>query len=246
MNDHNLDDLIIGEPDSGNKGSKSLLTLVGLILIILIVGVFLAKLIFGGPESGTEVQETELTGIAKPAAPSSSTQAKAASASGAEEIPEELQPIAKETVPANKELTPPKTAKAPSKPQPVEHTAQKRPRPKPETAAPAPVRTVAKSKPKAHKSPRELFAKQKKPKASAPRTAAGEKSYFIQLGSFKRMPDKKFLDKIKAQGYKPVIVKAGPMIKVRIGPYGSYADAKAKLPTIKDQLGISGFVVRKQ
>jgi cell division septation protein DedD len=242
MNDHNLDDLIVGEPDAGGKGSKSLLTLVGLILIILIVGVFLAKLILGGPEAP---QETELTGISKPSAhPTAKT--KAASTSGNEPIPEELRPISKETLPATEELTPiqpSQTAKTPSKPPVVKQTPETKPQPKPRTTASKP---EPKPKPEIQKSPKELFAKQTQSKKSATKTATGSRQYFIQLGSFKRMPDKKFLDKIKAQGYKPIIVKAGSMIKVRVGPYGSYADAKTKLPMIKEQLGISGFVVRKQ
>ncbi|ADV46906.1 SPOR domain-containing protein [Nitratifractor salsuginis] len=243
MNDHNLDDLIIGEPDSGNKGSKSLLTLVGLILIILIVGVFLAKLILGGPDVPQEAQETELTGISKPAA-HPAAKPRQPTASKSEALPEELQPISKETLPSTEELTPihpPVTAKVPSKPHIVKQTPKTQSTPKAKVSVSKP-----KPKPKVKKSPKELFAKQSRNKKPAAKTATGTRQYFIQLGSFKRMPDKKFLDKIKARGYKPIIVKAGEMIKVRVGPYGSYADAKAKLPTIKDQLGISGFVVRKQ
>jgi DedD protein len=241
MNDHNLDDLIIGEPDSGKKGGKSLLTLVGLILIILIVGVFLAKLIFGGPETTQESAETELAGIAKPAShtPAAAPKAKATH----EAIPEELQPIRRETLPSDQELAPIPARKS-------AQTSPRHPLPAPSTSAKPKLKPTAtaqaKAKPKARKSPKELFAQEKKASKSTPKPSAEKKIYYIQLGSFKRRPEQKFLDKIKAQGYKPLIVKAGAMIKVRVGPYASYADAKAKLPEIKEKLGITGFVVRKK
>ena len=253
MNDHNLDDLIIGEPESGGKGPKSLLTLIGLILIILIVGVFLAKLIFSEPETPAEGATTELTGVVKPENRGTAAEAKGPKAQPAEKIPDELKPIAKETLPDSGELSP----IAPSAPHGAQ-TETNRPTPKkkaaPRQAAkpkPAAAKKPApgpKPKPKVKKTrPSELFAKQKaKAKSQTGQPAAGKKIYYIQIGSFKRMPNQKYLDKIKAQGYKPIIVKSGEMVKVRVGPYGSYADAKAKLPVVKEKLGISGFVVRKQ
>lgn len=254
MNDHNLDDLIIGEPESGGKGPKSLLTLIGLILIILIVGVFLAKLIFSEPETTSEEATTELTGVVKPAGQGTTAEAKGPKAQPAEEIPDELKPIAKETLPESGELSPIAPSASPSakaktsRPTPPKAEAARpvtKPKPKPVAAkkpAPAP-----KPKPKVKKpSPSELFAKQKAKTKSKAEQPAGKKIYYIQIGSFKRMPNQKYLDKIKAKGYKPVIVKSGEMVKVRVGPYGSYADAKARLPEVKEKLGISGFVVRKQ
>ncbi len=255
MNDHNLDDLIIGEPESGGKGPKSLLTLIGLILIILIVGVFLAKLIFSESEAPEE-PTTELTGVVKPAGQRSTTETKGPKAQPAEEIPDELKPIAKETLPESSELDSPAPSASPSakaktsRPAPPEAEAPRpvtKPKPKPVAAKkPAPAPTP-KPKPQVKKpSPGELFAKQKTETKSQTKQPAGKKIYYIQVGSFKRMPNQKYLDKIKARGYKPVIVKSGEMIKVRVGPYSSYAEAKAKLPEVKEKLGIAGFVVRKQ
>ena len=235
MNDHNLDDLIIGDPEPGGGKSKSLLSLIALLLIILIVGVFLAKLLFSGPEELEKTPETELSGIVKPHTPAAGT--PHAAAKPVEKIPEELQPMRDEKLPANEELTPlapTHPAKPAARPKPEKRAAviSTRPKPKPQAKKP-----VAKPKPK----PAQLF--EKKPKS---KSAAGKKVYYIQVGSFKRMPDKKFLDKMKAVGYEPIIVKTGSMIKVRVGPYSSYGDAKAKLPEVKSKLGIAGFVVRKK
>ncbi len=239
MNDHNLDDLIIGEPGPGGGKSKSLLSLIALALIILIVGVLLAKLIFGGSEETGKEETTELSGIVTP----EKRAPDLPQAKPAEKVPDELKPISHETMPESDELkplaplTPPKAQPKP-KPKP-----QARPKPKP-LPKPKPKPKPVSRKPATKPKPAELFKKREA--AASAQTGTAMKSYYIQLGSFKRMPDQKFLDKIKAAGYKPVIVKSGEMIKVRIGTYPSYGDAKAKLPQIKEQLGIDGFVVRKK
>ena len=241
MNDHNLDDLIIGDPEPGGGKSKSLLSLIALVLIILIVGVLLAKLIFSEPEEIGESEPTELTGMVKP----ESGVKEAPKAKPVEKIPDELKPIARETLPESEELKP-------ITPVPTPETTAPRPTPTEEKSAAAEKKTAKpsiekrpkakpKPKPKPKTKPSELFEKKKQ---AAP--AAGTRNYYIQVGSFKRMPEQKFLDKMKAVGYEPIIVKTGKMIKVRIGPYGSYGDAKAKLPEVKSKLGIAGFVVRKK
>ncbi len=287
MNDHDLDDLIVGEPNTDKQGNKRILTLVGLILIILIVGVFLAKLIYSNPkDEAKKIQETELTGIAKPATHTASRAKKTlASAEGA--IPQELQPIRKESLPASHELTPinpPAAVKTPQKPLAQEAksqtqastSSQAKPKPKPKAKPKTKVKTKAKAKPKPKpktkpqakskakpkakaktkqkakqkdkekkkQSPKELFEKQKS--AQGKDAKNGEKrQYFIQIGSFKRDPEQKYMDNIKKHGYKPIILKNGEMIKVRLGPYNSYDEAKAKLPKIKEQLGLDGFIVRR-
>ncbi|WP_457606584.1 SPOR domain-containing protein [Nitratifractor sp.] len=242
MNDHNLDDLIIGEPDHGGGKSKSFLTLVALLLIILIVGIVLVKLILGGGEEelSEKSSPTELTSVVNPGMEKAEATQKRAHE---EPIPEELKPITEERLtppPVSKPKAQPKPKSAVKKPTASKPTVKK-PEAKP-TPKPTPKPTAkSQTKPKAERkptSPSKLF-KQKD-------AAASGKSYYIQVGSFKRPPTQKFLDEMKAKGYEPIIVKSGQMIKVRVGPYGSYGDAKAKLPEIKEKLGISGFVVRKQ
>ena len=44
MNDHNLDDLIIDTNQPKNSKSKSLLTIVALLIVVFIVGIILARL----------------------------------------------------------------------------------------------------------------------------------------------------------------------------------------------------------
>jgi len=240
MNDHNLDDLIIGEPESHGGKSKSILTLIALLAIIVIVGTILYQLIMGGGED--ELKEssgtTELTSVINPAMQQNKTTRKTPAAE--ESIPEELKPIVEEKLPEPTTANP-VTAKAPK--------AEPTPKAKASTTAteskPKPVSKKETPKPKtksSQKKPSELFKKSEKAKAGT----EGKKSYYVQVGSFKRPPTQKFLDEMKAKGYKPIIVKTGDMIKVRVGPYDSYDAAKNKLPEVKEKLGISGFVVRKK
>jgi len=68
--------------------------------------------------------------------------------------------------------------------------------------------------------------------------------YYIQVGSFSKQPNKKYIENIKKYHYKYKLFKSGGLTKVRIGPYTNYEFAKSKLPTIKKDLGVAGFVVR--
>jgi len=258
MNDHNLDDLIIGEPEPRGGKSKSLLSLIALVIILVVAGVFLAKLIFGGPEEDRKTETTELTGLV---APKTNTTTHRPIARPDEEIPEELKPITRESLPETSELPPlenvqpvkPKTGK--SKPAAAEKAVTESPAEKTEkiiktvkkpsgSSETKTKKAVAKSVPK--KKPAVKSAKKTAPSKLFKKSAAAKKSYYIQIGSFKRKPDQKYFDKISAKGYKPVIVKTGEMIKVRVGPYSSYDEAKSNLPVVKEKLGIDGFVVRKK
>ncbi len=60
MNDHNLDDLIIGDPEPGTKNSKTLLTIIALLIVILIAGLILWALLFGSSDApATSTPQTQ-------------------------------------------------------------------------------------------------------------------------------------------------------------------------------------------
>ncbi len=242
MNDHHLDDLIISDPEPGGGRSKNVLTLVALLLIIVIVGILLAKMIFSGPETIEETAPTEITGVV---APKNGGAAAPKKAHPVESVPDDLKPISDESLPKSAELkpiAPPRPKPTPSRPRPSRKSPMKiETKPAPKTPAPK-VKSKPERHPKPKPNPARLFKKNPTPQSSA----SSRKTYYIQVGSFKRMPNQKFLDKIKAAGYEPILVKTGNMIKVRIGSYGSYGEAKAKLPEVKEKIGIDGFVVRKK
>ncbi|WP_292662821.1 SPOR domain-containing protein [Nitratifractor sp.] len=238
MNDHNLDDLIIGEPESHGGKSRNILTLLALLMIILIVGAILAKLILGGDDETLEEKEgnPELTTVVThPSGKHPSTPR--------ESIPEELKPIVDEGVPP----PPPQRPAHRSTPKATQKARQESASLKP--VHPLRTKTTSKSRPATHPTkpkPSELFHTVRKSRNKAKESSAASKTYTIQIGAFKRPPTQKFLDEIQAKGYTPLIVKSGGVIKVRIGSWGSYAEAKSHLPEIKEKLGISGFVVRRK
>lgn len=255
MTDHNLDDLIIGEPDLHGGKSKSVLTTLALIAIVVIVGIVLYQIIMGGDETAqiTTENHTNLTSVVThPVQRETMTRRR-------EKIPEELQPIVREKLPvaAEQHVAPPRTHPTPEKESPTRQTLARKSDsvtargPKPHAKIPAATpRHTAIPRPVTHTpqktKPSELFKRKKPVKRETPPTTAGTKEYFVQVGSFKRPPTKKFLDDMRAKGYRPILVKSAGMIKVRVGPYSSYTEAKAKLPEIKEKLGIAGFVVRKK
>ena len=93
MYDHNLEDLIIEDPEPSKKKPKKIVTLIALIIIILVSGTMLTKMIFGNGES-TDKKSTvsndrrvdkELSPIKSPI--------KVKSPNDAEELPDELAPL---------------------------------------------------------------------------------------------------------------------------------------------------------
>jgi DedD protein len=109
---------------------------------------------------------------------------------------------------------------------------------KPKTNEKKPVTTTKKAKSSQIK---------QKPKSVIKATPSGH--YFIQVGAFlKQDPDKKFLAKIKSNGFHYVIKtfnKNGKVIKrVYIGPFQTKNEAKKALPKVKKTITSGAFVVR--
>jgi DedD protein len=70
--------------------------------------------------------------------------------------------------------------------------------------------------------------------------------YFIQIGSFSKRPADSYLRSIRQKGYTPFIIHSGNLYKVRVGPYNSFQEAKAKLEVVKRALSTDGFVVKRK
>jgi len=232
MNDHHLDDLIIGDPGQGSRNPKGLLTIIALVVVIVIVGMILWALIFGSDTS-------EPT-------PTSSTSGQ------------QVRPLDPSLVPldqAGREVTKPKPKVTP-KPRPKPKPKPKAtPKPKP---APAPVSKPAAQpapapKPAPATPPAETLTAPTTP-APSPTTQTPAKKptliktsdaiYYIQVGAFKRDPDPRFLQKLKDSGFTFITKKSGDMRRVRVGPYDSYEQAKAALPEVKSKIGIDGLIIK--
>ncbi len=224
MNEHNLDDLIIGDPAPAGKKSKSFLAMIALVVIVLLGGILLSKMILGTSDEKVTVADQNQTEFVSPELiPLDGNRKKRDN---------DLKPIGKETLPSASKVKKQTAKKQTKQQEATQKVTQKKPvtQTKPQIIAPK------KSAPKRVK---------KQPKAST-LFAEGKPVYYIQIGAFNRAPNPKFLNKIESAGLKYVINKNEKTRRVRVGPYGSYAEAKAALSDVNSSIGIMGFVVKQK
>ncbi len=94
-------------------------------------------------------------------------------------------------------------------------------------------------------------AKETQTVQKTPKTTAGiskQLHYYIQVGSFTKQPDKKFLAKIKQNGYNyrlyKTTIRGKKVTKVLIGPFGSKKAARAKLSDVRKKIIRDAFLAR--
>ncbi len=219
MNDHNLEDLIIGDPEPTSSRSKKLLSLIALVIVILIVGLILWALLFSAPSTeptSTAAQEQNQTQSLEPTF-----------------LP--LEPTPQTThQPAPKPVSKPTPA---PKPRPVARPVPKpQPKPKP-TPKPQPVKPTAPNVPKTPTTP-------VIPTGGELIENANHPIYYIQVGAFKNPPSSRFLQKLKQGGFTFITKNSKGIRRVRVGPYDNYTQAKAALSVVKSKLGIDGLIVK--
>jgi cell division septation protein DedD len=223
MNEHSLDDLIIGEPSPTTKKSKSLLAIIALIVIILLVGILLSKMIMDTSGEGIDLSEENQTTFVSP-------DLIPMNPAKIEKHTNDLAPITKEKLPQKQ---PPKVIKKPVESKKPIITKPAKPKVKSKPKISEKPKIIKNQKPKITPKPKALFAK-------------GKPTYFIQIGAFNRDPNPKFLKKVENAGLTYVIHKNEKTRRVRVGPYGSYAEAKAALSDVNSSIGIAGFVVKQK
>ena len=234
MNEHNLDDLIIGDPAPAGKKSKSFLAMIALVVIVLLGGILLSKMILGTSDEKVTVADQNQTEFVSPELiPLDGNRKKRDN---------DLKPIGKETLPSASKV----------KKQTVKKQTAKKQTAKKQTKQREATRKVTQKKPVTQTKPQTIAPKKsapkrvkKQPKAST-LFAEGKPVYYIQIGAFNRAPNPKFLNKIESAGLKYVINKNEKTRRVRVGPYGSYAEAKAALSDVNSSIGIMGFVVKQK
>jgi cell division septation protein DedD len=225
MNDHHLDDLIIGDPEPGSSKSKTLLTIIALLIVILIIGLILWALLSDSSVENSNAATASPTQQTKPLAP-------------------DLIPIDKpnnETPVAKPKPKP--EVKSEVKPTPV------KPKSKPVVVQPKPVQKTKPAAPKPTiKEPVQPATNQSSAEAAPTKPAIIENEnktvYYVQVGAFKRDPSPKFIKKLKENGFTFITKTNNGIRRVRVGPYDGYMDAKAALPDIKSKLGVDGLIVK--
>jgi DedD protein len=268
---HNLDDLIIDEPEvsKSSSSSKSILSKVALVVIVLIVGVVVSKLVMSDKGDPIEtVKDKELQGIvdpgktdpefadlAKDGAPKVEDKKSISDIEGDSDLQmikessntqtlskndnvdfgdgsdfnsdygmdsgfgsSSIQDTPTPTKPATTSMEAPESSFTEAQPQ---YTPPPKPKPKPKPA-PAPKRTTTHH------------------------TTAPAGMYYIQVGAFSKKPSEKYLNSIRAKGYKVFVLHSpnSTLYKVRVGPYRTRDEANAKLSSVNRALNIKALVLK--
>lgn len=226
MNDHSLDDLIIGVPSPVAKKSKSMLVIIALAVIVLLIGIFLSKIILGTSDDIiiTDNNKTEFV----------SPDLMLLDENLSNNNEDDLKPIATEKLPEPSSQKQKKKEKIKSIP------PKKKEKPKESNVKP---KQNKEEKPK--ETPKKVAEKKKPTKPSA-LFADGRPMYFVQVGAFNKEPNPKFLNKIKSAGFQYIVNVNEKTRRVRVGPYGSYSEAKGALVDINSTVGVVGFVVKQK
>jgi len=268
MNDHNLDDLIIDNIKPKNAKTKNMLTIVALLIVLFIVAIILTSVVLDDPKSDPAILETNDTEMVSPELTLQSvTQDKTEKKEPKlnEIIEEELnKPVEapKATVEKEEKITPkPAVTKKPE-------IVEKAEAPKADIPAvekksveitkefeQSPIDSEVKKVPEKESTTPAAKPKQTEKKVSAPKAPASAKAaptasaitYFIQVGSYKGVPSKRFLTVIKNNGfhYKITAPAANGTKKLLIGPYSSRQSVDTALIRVRDLINKSAFVVKK-
>jgi len=263
MNDHNLDDLIIDTIAPKNNKTKSLLTIIALLIVVLIVAIILTKTLLKSPENSELIFEENLSEtiapelklqeptkevkVAKPKEEVSLSAIIEEKISAPEEVTqtaevEEKEVAATETV---KETITKDETSAPEVTKPIEkETIQPAVITKPKAEVKKPItKPVVKPSPKPSPKPVKKSVT-KKPVSKS--TTTGR--YYVQVSSFKSAtPSNRLLSVIKSSGFTSHISapdRTGYK-KLLIGPYKTRAEVDKARDIVRDRILKSAFVVER-
>jgi len=257
MNDHNLDDLIIDTIEPKNNKGKSLLTIIALFIIVLIVAIILTKTLLKSPENPELVFEENISEMISPELKLQETPQEVTVAKPTDEPT--LPTIIEEKIEAPREIKEseaPKIVEKKSTPKHLDKTVIL----KEEEVITQPHI----SKPIIKKIPKQIITKKpktavKKPTVKAvknltvpPKTSkipqtTTQGTYYVQVGSFKENPSKRFLSVIKSSGFNYHITSPDRTgyKKLLIGPYKTRAAVDKARDVVRDRIHKSAFVVQK-
>lgn len=255
MNDHNLDDLITHN-DTKNSRNRSFLTIIALLIIVLLVGIILAKTLtenseisnkdFTSPHANNQtITPPELT-LKK----SSNTEEKEESSLGIfveEEMPspmDEALEKSQETVSideTNQESDPIVETKK-EEPIVVEKPTPVIPRP---VVTPKP---IVIQKPVSTPTPVvENRASQRNKPAPTPPKERLNGAYYIQVGSYRNTPSSQFLSVIRKSGFTYLITAPNRqgIKKLLIGSYPNRESATYALSKVKDRINKNAYIIQR-
>lgn len=260
MNEHNLDDLIIGDKPEKSKG-KGVLAVFALLIAVLVVAIIMTQMFLSeNDENSTVVKESTQEEMISPELQLDT--ANHNPKKDKEEL-EHLSSILEDELGNDINLTPQEKANMMNRknasnnikpettqidesikeskptiiPQPTEQ--------KPEPQESKPQQQVREPEPKAEKPKAERPKREEKREQEPPRVqqervdrrdATG--NYYIQVGSFAQEPSKHFLSIIAGSGFRYKLVNG----KLLIGPYSGRNSASQDLPRVKDKINKTAFI----
>jgi len=269
MNDHNLDDLIIDTIAPQHNKTKSLLTFIALLIIVLIIGIVLTKTLLKTPEHNELVSEDNMSETIVPELTLQKNtendkandklsiytiiKNKVTEVKVPKKLQQDTKPVSLKKDETTKEKE--KEKKEPSKTEQKKVNKVKVEKAKVEKAKPAielpqtqertkiekqkVTKTVKESKVK------EVKATVKKPIAKPQNTK--DTKYYIQVGSFKQNPSHRFLMVIKNSGfnYQVTSPNRSGYKRLLIGAYNTRIEANIACSVIKERIHKSAFVTQK-
>ncbi|SFV62666.1 Arginine/ornithine antiporter ArcD [hydrothermal vent metagenome] len=235
MNDHNLDDLIIDTIEPNNTKAKSFLTIVALFIVVIIIGIVLAKsynntktppLTFDDNSSVIIAPELKLQEPEKQKSDKKS----------------ETTPLSDMIEEKTTEPTAPKEKVEPVA-SPITQATTK-PKHEEKHLEIPPVEEIKQHHTKVEKKP--VLAKKPLIKHLNP-VKTPTVNYYVQVGSYKQSPSPHYLSVIKNSGFHSHLSKpdVNGNKKLLIGPYPTRADVDKILVIVRDRIHKSAFVVQK-
>jgi len=254
MNDHNLDDLIIDTIQPNNGKAKSFLTIVALFIVVVIVGIVLAKSYNNNTKNpALTLDDNSSVAIApelRLQEPEVKTTHQDTEESSLSKIIEEkvTEPVAPTEAIVPKEEVKPTVEDIPEvKTQPEQEEKHIEIPPVTETKEThTETHATVEKKPVTPKT--EIKKPIKKPVATHYKpSATSSLKYYVQVGSFKQHPSPRFLSVIKSSGFHYHVSKPDAIgnKKLLIGPYKTRADVDKALAVVRDRIHKSAFVVQK-
>jgi len=268
MGENNLDDLILTEPESEGSSNRGLLVVLGLVVLLLILGVVLANIIFGGASDDNATVQSVKSESAQLLDTNNNTKEnltlettdanKADSMAQEGNLDNDLAPLDDKDDLANANMN--DNALDIKTEEPKENSNEN----VAATAAAATAAGVASSANRAKKrevvkkevtKPKKVQHKIKhivkqnkpkpkpKPKRKAPAVSYGGNTY-IQVGSFSKGPSADFINKIRSTGLKYRIKEVNGYRRVLVGPFRSASDAQRVLGVVKAKISPSAFIKR--
>ncbi len=245
MSDGTLDDLILTDPEPEGGKSKSVLALLALIVVLIIIGAVLAKMIFSSPDDNNNTT-TNTTEIKKDLNTKNSIDANSnnsKNAKSSDNLDADLTPLDDNTMPSNVETV---TVNDKSKSDKNKVTNNSDSMNINNEKNNLNLNTNDNEPTVKHKEKKiENIVKHKaKPKPKPKHTThiyGGHGNVYIQVGSFSKGPNEKFINKIIKAGFKYRIKEANGFRRVYVGPFTS-SEASRVLGKVKAKISPSAFI----